>query len=441
MKFKTLLLLLIFSVLTLSLAGKEIPACLLSYKFGPQQHIIIVEKSSQSLFVYSNYKEEPVEKFTITTGKKAGRKTEEGDMRTPEGIYFFKRVITGDELPKIDDYGEKAFTLNYPNTIDEGENRTGSGIWLHGAYDINKTENPNNSRGCVVMSNEDLMTVSRYIFLNQTPIIIYDKIEYEEIDKIEEKRDRFITYLTEWKSNWETKNIDSYIDYYEEDYRYSGMDISAFKSYKANLNKLYKFIKIVLSKINVYSFNNYSVVLFNQLYISDVNHFYSKKIQYWKNYLSKAKIASEFNIRLPEIKRFEITTGNYISIKEFRHDYFKRMRRDSINFIPGEINLKKVSIFDKSVKLFLKKPGSSKRLRIIPVLLLKNNGKTEYESLPGIVLENGMPQNYAKGIALDRREKTILLEKEKEAAIKSITLFVINNENTFEQIITYFVTK
>lgn len=425
----------------LPLAGKEIPACLLSYKFGPQQHIIIVEKSTQSLFVYSNYKEEPVEKFTITSGKKAGQKTEEGDMRTPEGIYFFKRVITGDELPKIDDYGEKAFTLNYPNTIDEGENRTGSGIWLHGAYDINKTENPNNSRGCVVMSNEDLMTVSRYIFLDQTPIIIYDKIEYETVEKIEEKRDRFITYLTDWKSNWENKNIDGYIDYYERGYRYSGMDLAAFKSYKAKLNKQYKFIKIVLSKINLYSFDNYYVISFNQLYISDVNHFYSKKIQYWKNYPDKAKIASEFNIRLPEIKKFEITKGNYISIKEYRKDYYKRMRRDSVNFIPGEINLKKVSIFDNSVKLFLKNPGSNKGLRVIPVLLLKTNGETEYKSLPGIEIENGVPQNYAKGIALYRKEKTVQIEKKKEAGIKSITLFVINNEDTVEQIITYFISR
>jgi len=172
-----------------------------------------------------------------------------------------------------------------------------------------------------------------------------------------------------------------------------------------------------------------------------VNHFYSKKIQYWKNYRDIARIASEFNIRLPEITKFELTTGNYISIKEFRQDYLERLRRGSVNFIPGEINLKKVSIFGNSVKLFLKKPGTSKELRIIPVLLLKHNGKTEYESLPGIVLENGVPQNVSQGVALDRKEKTVLLEKEKEASIKSITLFVINNEDTFEQIITYFVSK
>jgi murein L,D-transpeptidase YafK len=441
LKLKIYLYLVVFFISALLLAGNEIPSCLTSYKFGPQQHIIIVEKASQSLFIYSNYKAEPVEKFTITTGKVPGKKFEEGDMKTPEGIYFFKRVITGTELPKIDDYGEKAFTLNYPNSIDEGESRTGSGIWLHGAYDINKTENPNNSRGCVVMNNEDLMKVSRYIFLDQTPIVIYDKIEYDSVAEIKERRDRFIRDLTDWKKNWENKNITGYIDYYEKDFQYSGMGLSAFKSYKKNLNKLYKFIKIILSKINIYSFDNYFVVIFNQLYISDINHFYSKKIQYWENHRDKAKIASELNIRLPQITRFEITKGNYVSLKEFRKDYCDRMTRSTVNFIPGEINLKKVSIFDNSVKVFLKKTGPGSGLRVIPVLLLKNNGSTEYDSLPGIVLESGVPQNQSKGIILDNQEEMILLEKEKDAKIKSLTLFVINNEDKFEQIITYFVNK
>jgi len=362
-------------------------------------------------------------------------------MRTPEGIYIFRRVLSEEELPRTDDYGEKAFTLNYPNPIDERESRSGSGIWLHGAFDMNKTENPNNSRGCVVMSNDDLMKVSKYIFLNRTPIIIYDKIEYATAANIAEKRDRFIRYLTDWKSNWENKNIDGYIDYYERDYYYNGMDFRRFKAYKENLNKHYRFIKVMLSKINLYAFDHYFVVMFDQLYISDANHFYSKKIQYWKNYSNKARIAYELNIRLPEITKFEFSKGNYISIAEFRKDYLKRLKGSTFNFVPGQINLKRISIFDNSVKLFLKIPVSGKRLRAIPVLLLKNDGKTEYESLPGITLDSGVPQTYSKGIVLNEKEEMILLEKKKDAKIKSLTLFVINDEDKFEQIITYFVNE
>ena len=151
---------------------QNIPDCLLSYQFGPEQHILVVEKSTQNLFVYSNYSTEPVESFKITSGKNHGPKMEEGDMRTPEGIYFFKSILYGEDLPKTGDYGEKAFTLNYPNPIDRKDSKDGSGIWLHGAFDGEKIGIPNNSRGCVVMKNEDLIRLSSYIFLNRTPICI-----------------------------------------------------------------------------------------------------------------------------------------------------------------------------------------------------------------------------------------------------------------------------
>lgn len=419
----------------------KIPSCMLSYRFGPQQYVVIVEKASQSLFVYSNYQQQPIEKFQITTGKEPGQKFTEGDMKTPEGIYFFTRLLSGGELPKADDYGEKAFVLNYPNPIDQRHSRDGSGIWLHGAFDAEKTDNPNNSRGCVVMKNHDLVKVSKYIFLNQTPIVIYEKMAYETVEKLAEKRERFIRYLTDWKTHWENKNIKGYIGFYEEDFYYNGMNISEFKAYKERLNEQYRFIKIILSKINLYAYRDYYVVMFHQLYISDLNHFYHQKIQYWQDHPDQTRITDEISVKLPPITKFEISTGNYISLDEFRRDYLRRIKASEFHYKPGEITLKSISTVGSTVKLLVKSAAFNPGLRIIPVLLLKNGERTEYKSLAGISLKDGIPQGYSQGITLKKQENVIHVEKEREQNLKSLTLFVINKENEFEQIITYFVNK
>ena len=288
------------------------------------------------------------------------------------------------------------------------------------------------------MKNDDLVKVSKYIFLDSTPIIIYDKIEYATPAGIKEKRDRFIAYLTDWKSNWENKNIDGYAGYFDRDFRYRDMNLTQFKAYKKSLNARYRFIKIILSKINFYAFSNYYMVMFDQLYISDINHFYSRKIQYWEGYPNRAKIVSERSSTLPRITKFEFTKGNYISIDEFRRDYLSRMAKNTVNLTPSSINIKKITIFDASVKIILQRFGANRKLRVIPALLL-NNG--EYKSLSGIQLENGRPKHPSQGILFRGQEKTILLERETDTEIRSLTLFVINSEDDVEQITTYYINR
>jgi murein L,D-transpeptidase YafK len=420
---------------------QKIPDCLLSYRFGLEQHMLIVEKSTQNLFIYSNYNAEPIARFKITSGKNNGPKLVEGDMKTPEGIYFFSNILSGDELPKTDDYGEKAFTLNYPNPIDRKEGKDGSGIWLHGAFDGEKINLPYNSRGCVVMKNNDLVRLSKYIFLNQTPICIYNKIKFETIENIRERRDRLIGYLKEWKSNWEHKNLEGYIGYYDPDFSYSKMNLKQFKAFKQRLNRRYRFIRVILSDINIYGFKNYHVAMFNQLYISEQNHFYNKKIQYWQDVDVKARIVDEFSAWMPPPTKFEFSKGNYITIEEFQKDYLKQIESKTISIAPAEIHLKNVSIFGQTVKLSLKSSGNLSKVRVVPVLKLEHNGDTRLKTLEGITFKRGVPQGYSQAITLDGREATVVMRKNKEAQLKSLTLFLIDRNNNVEQIITYIINQ
>ncbi len=441
--YPRLSLLFLFLVLSLPLvsqpSGPKIPECLVGYQFGPEQYMVIVEKSTQNLYIYSNYRAEPIETFKITTGKNHGPKMTEGDMKTPEGLYLFKRVLSGDELPKAEDYGEKAFTLNYPNPIDIKEKRLGSGIWLHGAFEIEKIDTPNSSKGCVVMRNQDLVNLSKYIFLNQTPICIYSTIKYDTVENIREKRDRLINHLKDWKTDWETKNLEGYIGYYDKDFVYDGLDLDRFKAVKRKLNEAYRFIRVMLSDIDIYAFENYFLVMFNQLYISDKNHFYSKKIQYWRDYGDEARIADEASLRLPQPNKFEISTGNYVTIEEFRKDYLQEIKTETVSLVPHEVHLRNISLVGPTVKLMLVRTESARDLRVIPVLRLEDGTATQFQSLEGIALEGGVPKDYSKGIRLVSSETTVLITREKNIKLKSLTLFLVNHRDTVEQIVTYFV--
>lgn len=424
-----------------SASPEKIPDCLLNYRYGPEQFIIIVEKVSQNLYVYSNYSSQPVNTYRITTGRNHGRKLEEGDMRTPEGIYFFRRIVTGDELPKTDDYGEKAFTLNYPNPIDQREKRNGSGIWLHGAFDDNKISNPNNTRGCVVMRNADLVDVSKYIYINKTPICIYNKIKYDTVENIEKRRERFIDQIKNWKNYWEKKDIEGYIEYYDPWFTSDGMGLAEFKNYKNRLNKRYKYIRVFLSDISVYAFNEYFLVMYNQLYISDVNDFYSQKIQYWHDMGTKARITSEEGWRLPALEKFEITRGNYITINEFRRDLIDNLKEHSTTVTPHMIYLQNISIMEETVNLELTIPAKLEDIKVIPVLRFENGDNHGYHSLAGINLKDGVPQDFSGAVPLRGNKTSIAVRKEKGDHLISLTLFVLNRQNRYEQIITYYVNQ
>ncbi len=449
MKFFSYLILVLLScglpiAMALPLAAEQkIPDCLLSYNFGPEQYVVVVEKSTQSLYIYSNYNPEPVDKFTVTTGKQNGQKDKEGDLKTPEGIYFFRRILAGQELPKVEDYGEKAFTLSYPNPIDSLAQRNGSGIWLHGAYDEGKTSAPNNSKGCIVLKNQDLIKVSKYIFLNQTPICIYEKIRYDAIENIQKKRDRLINDLKEWKDQWENKNTEGYIGYYDTRFRSDGMNREQFKIYKDNLNSRYKYIRVFLSDINIYGFDDYHVVSFNQLYISDLNHFNSRKIQYWTDSQrgDNAKILAEMTSSLPQPSRVEISKGNFISIEQFRRSYVNQVEVKPDTFVPVDIRMEKVSISGNNISLTLKKASDIQGLKVVPVLRFEHPNGTEprFRSLAGITLNNGTPQDYSKAAPLDNRQTILSLEKESGFQLKSLTLMVVDGSNRFKQIITYYI--
>ncbi|MCB0413714.1 MAG: L,D-transpeptidase family protein, partial [Bdellovibrionales bacterium] len=222
--------------------------------------------------------------------RKEGDKQILGDLKTPEGVYYFIKTYNKDQLD-FNEYGVRAFVTDYPNLFDKRENKTGSGIWLHS---IPPTKSLNRgSRGCVVVRISAIEEIQNFISLGTTPIIIEDKINYIDESKIKRQRTELLTWLEGWKRSWESKSLDAYMDYYSDQFKSKKMDKSKWKVYKEELNKKYNYISVQLSSPSIYKADKKYIVRFAQTYSSDQNSDFGEKTLYIKKENGQFKIVGE----------------------------------------------------------------------------------------------------------------------------------------------------
>lgn len=134
------------------------------------EYLILIDKSRNQLYL-GQYKESSNsvrirKRYGCSTGRREGDKQYEGDCRTPVGNYQITDIM--EYIPQ--EYGPKAFALDYPNADDKSHGRTGSGIWIHGS---NRYQGP--TKGCVRLYNGDLIELGSYV-QEGTKVIIREEI-------------------------------------------------------------------------------------------------------------------------------------------------------------------------------------------------------------------------------------------------------------------------
>ena len=147
-----------------------------------QKHALIVDAKHSRLYLYENRGDQIhlVSDFYVSQGKLGVNKSREGDMRTPIGVYYIVGRLPGIKLPDM--YGKGALPLDYPNDWDKVNGRGGSGIWVHGTPPETFSRPPLSTDGCVVVSNDDLFTLTRTVEIGKTPILIGDQVEFVSKD-------------------------------------------------------------------------------------------------------------------------------------------------------------------------------------------------------------------------------------------------------------------
>lgn len=157
----------------------------------PETRVLVVDLARQRLMVLNYLGEMTLEyEYPCATGANPGGKENEGDERTPVGIYFTTHRFKD---RKITIFGDRAIHLNYPNPMDRAAGRKGNGIFIHGT---NQPFKPRSTNGCIVVRNEDLAVVSKLIKEQLTPVVVVEHFELPNA----EQRNLACNYLLKLES-------------------------------------------------------------------------------------------------------------------------------------------------------------------------------------------------------------------------------------------------
>ncbi len=277
------------------IAPLEIPSSLISFGHSHyySPHALVVNKKNRTISVWENKSGQIIKlaEYPSDFGKNAGTKLASGDARTPEGIYFLEKMMEGKSLD-FKQYGVRAFTTNYPNLFDQRAGKTGDGIWLHAIPDTLTLER--GSRGCVVVRNKTIQDLSPYIKLGSTPIIIHNDLKVVPTSQVQKRATEISTLLEGWRRAWETKSMDSYIEYYGDEFNSMNMDRQQWKDFKQNLAKKYENIKVQLSQPMIFEFEDQIIVRQLQKYRSDMHEDFGEKTLYLKSKDGRMQIVAEY---------------------------------------------------------------------------------------------------------------------------------------------------
>lgn len=144
--------------LTVALSGQASPS---AGQVERRVDKVLVVKSERKLHLLS--RGEPLKSYRVSLGKQAnGPKQREGDLRTPEGLYWIDWRKTSDKY-------QLSLHISYPNARDLAKARAkgvapGSMIMIHGTpldeeypewffHTLDWTE------GCIAMKNDDMREV------------------------------------------------------------------------------------------------------------------------------------------------------------------------------------------------------------------------------------------------------------------------------------------
>lgn len=262
--------------------ASQIPIQLLNLN-SKTQTALVVDKSRHRIYVYqpqgANQPPKLIKDFYISTGRNEGNKINEGDLRTPEGIYFITSFIPDNKLPEK--YGIGAFPTDYPNVFDQRLGKTGDGIWLHGTDRIYYSRPPLDSEGCVVLANLDLDKIRHLIQPGITPVVIADKIDWLTEAQWHAVRTELLKVVEDWRQDWESLDLDRYLAHYSNEFWSGRFNLQSWRQHKQRVIKNKTYQKVDLSELSLFYYPKHAssgkdmvLVRFTQNYQS--NNFQSE---------------------------------------------------------------------------------------------------------------------------------------------------------------------
>lgn len=259
-------------------------------------YVIAVDASRARLYVFENTGNgiRRVADFYVTVGKLGIGKNREGDKRTPVGLYTVTGFKPDSKLDEL--YGIGAYPISYPNEWDVRNGRNGHGIWLHGVPRDTYARPPKASDGCVVLSNDDLKSLDRYIRIGETPVIIAPKLAWTSSAALSSARGELQQAIDAWRRDWESRDANRLLAHYSPGFLAGKQSFQAFAESKRRVNAGKSWIKVELSQLSIYrqpGAENMAIVAFDQDYKSNNLNNISRKRQYWQRENGRWRIIQE----------------------------------------------------------------------------------------------------------------------------------------------------
>jgi len=260
------------------------------------KNILVCIKAKKILTIYkyqksnNDFLQEGI--YPVITGLE-GDKQEQGDLKTPIGVYKLKTLIKN--VDKF--YGPFAFETEYPNLFDKIHKKTGYGIWIHG-YPLFGKRNKNNTKGCIVLKNNLLKDLKQEINYKNSYLLIS---ENQPLTATKEEIAKILAFLYRWRRAWRESDFNTYKIFYAKTFKTSdGKNLSNFLNYKKRvfLNKKGQNIEILFNNINIVPYqniNNKKIFRIDMLekYISRNYKFEGEKELYVKFINNNLKIVLE----------------------------------------------------------------------------------------------------------------------------------------------------
>jgi murein L,D-transpeptidase YafK len=259
-----------------------VPKALVSLGSNTPAYALVVEKLHHRLSLFrlnEGGKYEVVKTYRAISGRDPGDKISRGDLRTPEGIYFITGRLSDDSLPPK--YGRMAFTLDYPNIYDKRQRKSGYGIWIHSTDDPNRLQKPFDTEGCVVLSNEDISDLEKYITFFEVPVVITKEMTSVNEDELVPTRKKALEMVDAWRKSWESSSFESYMSYYSKNFRSLGKNKDQWENFKSKLsNERGTDIHVTISEPKIVAFEDQLLVVFLQDYRSKQHSDFGRKFLY-----------------------------------------------------------------------------------------------------------------------------------------------------------------
>lgn len=213
-----------------------------------------------------------------TTGQGAGDKYREGDLKTPEGVYFIQRTLTRGLDWTL--YGDLAFTLNYPNPVDRLKGKTGSGIWIHGR---GQTIVPRDTQGCVALNNPDLHSIKASLTRGTPVVIARDIVVNDAPGDTSKTASEIVGLLEQWRQSWRARS-NEYFGFYDQK-RYVEPGAPTFRAFRENKERIFAskpWIEVATYDVQILPGTDYWVTWFDQYYRTDTFVSQVHKRLYWQ---------------------------------------------------------------------------------------------------------------------------------------------------------------